>query len=55
MTKPEYLAMVHFMAAREGIEDPSIDAKANQWELEHAGRTPRVVRQFIDALHAGTV
>ena len=55
MSKPEYLAMVHFMAEREGIEDPQMDAKANQWELEHAGRTPRVARQFVDALHAGTV
>ncbi len=55
MSKPEYLAMVRFMAQREGIIDPQLEARANQWELEHAGRTPRVARQFVDALHAGTV
>lgn len=55
MTKPEYLAMVQFLAARAGVTDPQLEAKANQWELEHAGRTPRVARQFIDALLAGTV
>lgn len=55
LSKPEYLEMVRFLARREGVADPQLEAKANQWELEHAGRTPRVARQFIDAIRAGTV
>ncbi|MBE6955247.1 MAG: ATP-binding protein [Ruminococcaceae bacterium] len=53
LNQKEYLNMVEIMARQAGIEmDPEqLGRKANQWEIQHGGRTPRVARQFIDSLH----
>ena len=52
MSKVEYLALIDHLA---GLYDVEMDrevlhAKAMEWEIRHAGRTPRVARQFIASL-----
>ena len=44
--------MVEIMAQQAGLEmEPEqLKREANQWEIQHGGRTPRVARQFIDSL-----
>ena len=53
MNKTDYLALVDYLAARAGVEmEPQLlHAQAMTWEIRHAGRTPRVARQFIASLH----
>ena len=53
MNKVSYLALVEHLAKQAGIEMPKeeLHAKAMTWEIRHAGRTPRVARQFIASLH----
>ena len=52
MNKVSYLALVEHLAKQAGIEMPKAElhAKAMTWEIRHAGRTPRVARQFIASL-----
>ncbi len=52
MNKGDYLALVDHLAAQAGIKlDPeALHAQAMTWEIRHAGRTPRVARQFIASL-----
>ncbi|MCI8422234.1 MAG: DUF815 domain-containing protein [Lawsonibacter sp.] len=52
MNKTSYLALVDHLAAQAGIQmDPAaLHAQASTWEIRHAGRTPRVARQFIASL-----
>jgi len=53
MNKVSYLALVEHLARQAGIEMEKADlhAQAMTWEIRHAGRTPRVARQFIASLH----
>lgn len=53
MNKKEYLSLVDHLADLEGLEmnREVLHAKAMEWEIRHAGRTPRVARQFIASLH----
>lgn len=53
MNKADYLALVDHLAAQAGIGmDPErLHAQAMTWEIRHAGRTPRVARQFIASLN----
>ena len=53
MNKVSYLALVEHLAKQAGIEmeKSELHAKAMTWEIRHAGRTPRVARQFIASLH----
>ena len=53
MNKVGYLALVEHLARQAGIEMPKdqLHAQAMTWEIRHAGRTPRVARQFIASLH----
>lgn len=53
LNQKEYLNMVEIMAQQAGLEmEPEqLKREANQWEIQHGGRTPRVARQFIDSLH----
>ncbi len=52
MNKGDYLALVDHLAAQAGVKlDPvALHAQAMTWEIRHAGRTPRVARQFIASL-----
>ena len=52
MNKKEYLSLVDHLAGLEGLEmdQEVLHAKAMEWEIRHAGRTPRVARQFIASL-----
>jgi len=52
MNKADYLALVDHLAAQAGITmDPEhLHAQAMTWEIRHAGRTPRVARQFVASL-----
>ena len=54
LSKPEYLQMVRAMAVQAGLElaAEELERRANQWEIQHGGRTPRVARQFVDSLVA---
>ena len=54
MSKADYLALVDHLAARAGVAMSAelLHAQAMTWEIRHAGRTPRVARQFIASLHA---
>lgn len=54
LNQKEYFDMVEQMAQQAGIkmEPERLRREANQWELQHGGRTPRVARQFVDSLHA---
>jgi len=53
MNKTDYLALVDHLAARAGLDIPSdqLHAQAMTWEIRHAGRTPRVARQFVASLN----
>ena len=52
MSKSEYLALVDHLADLYHVEmnREVLHAKAMEWEIRHAGRTPRVARQFIASL-----
>ncbi len=52
MNKAGYLALVDHLAAQAGIsmERDALHAQAMTWEIRHAGRTPRVARQFVASL-----
>ena len=49
MNKAGYLALVDHLAAQTGVDMPAdqLHAQAMTWEIRHAGRTPRVARQFV--------
>lgn len=53
MNKTDYLALVDHLAAQVGIsmDRDALHAQAMTWEIRHAGRTPRVARQFVASLH----
>ena len=53
MNKTDYLALVDHLAARAGLDIPAdrLHAQAMTWEIRHAGRTPRVARQFVASLN----
>ena len=52
MNKKDYLALVDYLADRAGValDRETLHAQAMAWEIRHAGRTPRVARQFIASL-----
>lgn len=52
MSKSEYLALIDHLAGLYHVEmnREVLHAKAMEWEIRHAGRTPRVSRQFIASL-----
>ena len=53
MNKADYLALVDHLAAQAGLDIPAdrLHAQAMTWEIRHAGRTPRVARQFVASLN----
>ena len=53
MNKEGYLALVDHLADQADIrmDRDALHAQAMTWEIRHAGRTPRVARQFIASLH----
>lgn len=53
MSKTEYLALIDHLAGLYHVEmnREVLHAKAMEWEIRHAGRTPRVARQFIASLN----
>ena len=53
MNKTGYLALVDHLAAQAGLDIPAdrLHAQAMTWEIRHAGRTPRVARQFVASLN----
>ena len=52
MNKKDYLALVDHLAGQAGLtlEPEALHAQAMEWEIRHAGRTPRAARQFIASL-----
>ena len=52
MSKSEYLALIDHLAGLYHVEmnREVLHATAMEWEIRHAGRTPRVARQFIASL-----
>jgi predicted AAA+ superfamily ATPase len=54
LSKAEFLELVAQLAAQSGIDlaPDTLRAEAIKWEMHHAGRTPRVARQFILSLKA---
>ncbi len=52
MNKADYLALVDHLAAQAGVsmDRSDLHAQAMTWEIRHAGRTPRVARQFVASL-----
>ena len=52
MSKSEYLALIDHLVGLYHVEmnREVLHAKAMEWEIRHAGRTPRVARQFIASL-----
>ena len=52
LNKRDYTDMVLELCRREGIpmEEEAIRTEANQWELRHGGRTPRVAVQLVEKL-----
>ena len=52
MGKKDYLALVDHLAGQAGLtlEPEALHAQAMEWEIRHAGRTPRAARQFIASL-----
>lgn len=54
MNKADYLALVDHLAAQAGLDIPAdrLHTQAMTWEIRHAGRTPRVARQFVASLNA---
>ncbi len=53
MSKTDYLALIDHLAGLYQVEinREVLHAKAMEWEIRHAGRTPRVARQFIASLN----
>lgn len=53
MNKTDYLALVDHLAAQAGLDISAdrLHAQAMTWEIRHAGRTPRVARQFVASLN----
>ena len=53
MNKADYLALVDHLAAQAGVRlaPDRLHAQAMTWEIRHAGRTPRVARQFVASLN----
>ena len=53
MSKTEYLALIDHLAGLYHVEmnREVLHAKAMEWEIRHAGRTPRVARQIIASLN----
>ena len=53
MSKSEYLALIDHLAGLYHVEmnREVLHAKAMEWEIRHAGRTPRVAQQFIASLN----
>ena len=54
MNKRDYLALIDHLAGLYQVEMDRelLHARAMEWEIRHAGRTPRVARQFIASLGA---
>ena len=52
MSKSEYLALIDHLAGLYHVEmnREVLHAKAMEWEIRHAGRTPRTAQQFIASL-----
>ena len=51
MSKKEYLALIDHLAGLNGIHmDRESPRQGHGVEIRHAGRTPRVARQFISTL-----
>lgn len=52
LNKNQYLDMVQALAAQAGldVEAETLKRQALQWEMEHASRTPRSAKQFIQYL-----
>ena len=52
LDQKEYLALVDELAGREGIDLPQdeLHRRALRWEMQHPGRTPRTVHQFLNSL-----
>ena len=50
--QPRYLAVVHALAARRGVQldAEDLDRRALRWAVRHGGRSPRTARQFVDHL-----
>ncbi len=53
--KALYLEIVHDLAAHHGItmDSARLDAEAERFALQRAGRSPRIARQFVEALVRG--
>lgn len=51
LSKAEYLETVERMASQAGLnmDRELLRAEAGQWSISHAGRTPRIARQFIES------
>lgn len=56
LNKQEFLAVVEKLAEYAGLEidRQQLIIEANRWEIQHAGRTPRVAKQFVDYLQSMT-
>lgn len=50
--KNDYLAIVHALARRQGVDSPELDGLAERFALLRGGRSPRLARQFVDSLTA---
>jgi len=52
MNKAGYLALVDHLSDQAGIQmdRETLHSQAMTWEIRHAGRTPRVARQFVASL-----
>ena len=50
--KDSFLAIVHALAQRQGMDGPELDAAAERFALLRGGRSPRLARQFVDSLTA---
>ena len=50
--KDSFLAIVHALAQRQGVDGPELDAAAERFALLRGGRSPRLARQFVDSLTA---
>ncbi len=50
--KDSFLAIVHALAQRQGVDGPELDAAAERFVLLRGGRSPRLARQFVDSLTA---
>ena len=48
--KDGFLAIVHALAQRQGVDGPEVDAAAERFALLRGGRSPRLAQQFVDGL-----